>query len=246
MSMPLLTIILTDGPPPLTLESWTEMLTSMGVPLRSAPKQVEDQQAFTAELDNGTVLGLIYMPSQLPGDDLLPFRRPSMAWPSGAEGIDAHKGHVVVTALGNSDALQRRHDLTLGTVATAERIEALGIYWGDVPQVTTVAYAAVALPDDVGEVPAPLWMAVDLAKQGEQISAFTRGLRTFDHPDLWISSAEMDPIDLHMYAMNLGAYIINGTELKPGHTIGETDDERIPIESVVSPRGDQVLRIRLA
>lgn len=244
MSSPILTMLLTQGPSKLTLESWTTLLITMGVPLKSTPQSGEKEGVFTAELENGTVLGLIHVPKPIPGDDLDYFRSPSLQFPPGAEGIDPHDGHVLLTALGSSDALDRRFDLTLVTVAVADAIGAMAIYWPDVPQLTTVEFAKMALNGE--EVPAPLWTAVDLARDGDRMAALTRGLTTFGHPDLWLTSAEMEPFDLHMYAFSIISYVISGAKLEPGQTIGVSEDERLPITAATSPRGDEVVRIDLA
>lgn len=247
-----LAMVITMGAPSLDAEAWKHALTRFGVALVGEVNVGAGGATLNVELESGSTLGVVLIPKAVPGDDLEPYRDGYLLWPDAKDTIEPHEGHVLVILMGGEDPLQGRIDHTVATVATALALEAPGIYWGQVPHVSSTEVALNLLQGSLGEgeLPMMLWLAIDFARLPDgRVSALTRGLASFDHPDLWLTSAEMDPGDLAGQALSIASYVIGeGAVLQPGQTLGADEEDKNTIEAVEAPdgRGVEVLRVDFA
>jgi hypothetical protein len=226
-------------------ERWGSVLQQAGLPVETTPQA--DGPVVSVTLTNGGLLGVAVVPKPIPASDLAAHREGSMPWPDAAEALDASDTHLVITVTHVEAVLERQMLLTFTALLTAELVAAPGIYWGQVPHVSSTEMTGRVLAQamEEGDAPALLWVAWGPAPAAEgAIGIQSRGLSTFGHRELWISSEAMDVDDLWGQGMSIAHYLMTtDAVLEPGHTLGEDDDQRIPIEGA-SLGGVEVLRIR--
>lgn len=242
-----LAMVLTTVAPALEPGVWRDALERFGLTLVG---EVEASGVtLSATLESGAILTVGLMPGPIPGDELANYTDSEVLWPGAAQAIAAHVGHALVVQQGGEADLQARIEHTIAVVATAMAMEAPGIYWGQVPQVSSTQVALEVLVGSLneGELPVPLWIAISAGRMPDgRWAALTRGLPAFDHLDLWLTSAEQELQDLMEQAMSIAAYVVGtGAVLEAGQTLGADEVDRHLIQATVSPDGEDVPMLRI-
>lgn len=240
-----LAMVLIHGEAALDPDAWRKALERFALPIRGEVSVRSG--AMSVELEDGGLLAVGHVP--IPLDGLESHRVPNALWPDAATTIDTHTGHMMVSVIGGEDGLPRRMVLTAATVATASCLEALGVYWPDVPHVTRtdIAHSTLEGAHGHGDLPVPLWVAVQLSRLRDgRLAALTQGLPSFGHQDLHIISSKMGPQEIWGQAMSIAEYVISsGAKLQAGQTLGSSDEQRLPIVASSSPRSEDTTVLRI-
>jgi hypothetical protein len=248
LAMLLLEVPLSDeAAAQLTAALWCEALETLRFTAQ-AEDTVETTPggALLVTPSAGGTLALMPIAVPIPVGDLQPFAQGTPVWPEAGEAIAAHQAHALVTWLGGpEDPAKRKTLFALAVAATAELLEASGVYASPVC-FSTATWGAVARGAWEGEPPVPLWVNVDaIGIRGGRGSALTDGLERFGHRDLHVTTPG-GPGDAWEQAMAIASYIINAhAVIEPGQTIGSSEDERVEVVLADAPDGSdrKVLRM---
>lgn len=204
-------------------------------------KTTEQEGTLGLELGPTTVmLGL--MPASIPWRDLELVAHSAFDWPEATEVLQAHRAHVVVSALGPpGDKVDGAMLLTRVTAAVALQEGATGVYWGEAPQVSsaqTFVEAARAMSRE--QLPLHQWLGFPMQRTSEgRVSLATSGMRALGFMELEFVEQRAEAAVLVDRAFNVAHYLLDrGPVLKDGDTVGLSAEERIRVRhapSVLDP-----------
>jgi Domain of unknown function (DUF4261) len=197
--------------------------------------------------DDWVALGL--MPAPIPWSDLEGPCETSWIWPSAADDLKQHTGHVIVTVSSEDEPIERAKLLTqvcASILATTE--QSIGVYWGDATLVIRKDifrdFAVEILPDGL---PIYAWIDFRVRRNEDDLSSgFTTGLKALGHMELETENASDKPGDLRERLVAIASYLLeNGPVIKDGNTVGEDANERITVRYAKSAFGhkDKVMRL---
>lgn len=218
-----------------------------GKTVPTAPEKKESTLAFRAgKLD--IIYGL--MPAPIPKSDLKELCATSWLWPNAAADLTPHKRHVIVTASGEADEIERMKRLTQATYALVATCgDALGVYWCTagqlIPPKMFCDFATEFLPD---RMPLHVWVNVTVGKgDNGKIQGFTRGMASLGHLELETRDSSEPPNELQNRLFGLAEYLLeNGPVINDGDTFGESARERIKATFGRSSFGNEGQVMRLA
>ena len=176
-------------------------------------------------------------------------------WPDGSATAEAHTAHVVITVMHpgakpepRTQALQGATMFAVIAAKLCERPESVAVL---------AASAGIAFPSDEyahiferavtsKQVPTELWTSVWLVREDDGThSAYTLGLDTFGHADLFIEHTRRGPADLFTLLADTARYIVvRGARFEPGQTIGPSESDQSPLRASHSAfHGREVLEV---
>lgn len=218
-------------------------------PMLPAPTDARKQEN-TLSFDVGDMsIAMGMMPGQIPRDNWAPPQRQTWIWPDAVEQMDSHRGHLIVTAVGDGTIFEQAKLLTMVTASLLRTVgNPAGVLWGENGLLNSpemfCALAETMLP---GEGPFPLWVSVFLGKNSDGTTVgFTEGMEAFDLMDIVTENATDSPDDLSERFYGLADYLVeHGPVIEDGHTIGEDVGQRIQVRYCQSPFGHQRPVMRL-
>lgn len=226
-------------------KSWASRWPGSPAPTNSQKK--ENTLAYDVG-EYSIIYGL--MPAPIPWSDLEWPCANSTLWPEAAAAMKQHKRHVIVTATGDGDAIERMKLLTQATTALMDACEGvIGVYWGTsslvLPPKTFNEIACESLPDGI---PLAIWVNCFIREKDDGTSAgFTRGMAAFDKMEFECANCPEPPQELLGRLFGLSQYVLEqGAVIKNGDTIGQTAEEKIRITYEKSEFGLDGKVMRLA
>lgn len=190
----------------------------------------DEDQVFMLKVDPFLIAGAI-MPAAIPWSELEGPCATSILWKDAANVLKEHKNHLVLSALGDGDPIERMRLLTRATAAVlATCVEAVGVYWGGATLVMPPGLFC-EFSKEKPEWPLPLWIDVRTG-QNEQgsTSGFTTGMESLGHMEIETQNASDSPSNLYQRMFALADYVLqSGRAINDGDTIGEDNNERIRV-----------------
>ncbi|WP_146117602.1 MULTISPECIES: DUF4261 domain-containing protein [Pirellulaceae] len=221
-------------------------------PMLPTPEDVKKQEN-TLSFDMGSMsIAMGMMPGPIPGDNWATPERQTWIWPDAVEQLQSHRGHLIVTAIGEGSMVEQSKLLTMVTASLLRTVgKPAGVLWGENGLLNSPEMfcdlAEGMLP---GEVPFPLWLSVFLGKNSDGTTVgFTQGMGAFDLMDFVTENATDSPDDLSERFYGLADYLVeNGPVIEDGHTLGEDAGKRIQVRYCESPFGHErpVMRLDFA
>lgn len=183
----------------------------------------------------GKKIGFV-MPGQEPvaDDDLQMLCEEAWYWPEAEEQLRQQKACVLIGMETSSsvDRLEQVILLTRLTACVAMTSDALGVLWINGPLVHEPQIffrCAESMSED--HLPVELWIVFH-AELGDDntITFFTRGLASFDLPELEVYDSRRDPQFIYERLFDTAHYLLlNGPVIQDGDTCGSSVDERFPV-----------------
>lgn len=147
----------------------------------------------------------------------------------------AHAAHLLVAVQAPRLApIDRMPVLTTLAAAAAQTTDAIGVYWGG----GRVAHPTKSFLETARgiDLPIALWCGVSAATDPHRVQYLSIGMDQFGLPDLLLTAARLEgPSALSTFFQFLSHLARRGAPLEPGHTLGRTAHERIPVRYQPSP-----------
>ncbi len=215
-------------------------------PELGASVQPSERAGVMTLATDSDAMGLALVSKPLSWEDLAGPCGVAWYWPQAAAAFRRHTAHLVAAVLsGGRDRIGSALGLTALVAAASQVARAVGIYWGPGRLVhAPAAFFQESLRLGRENLPLNLWIDFRLLAGDDRThSLFTSGLAAFGHRELEIWDSRRRPQFLRDCAYNVAHHLLEkGAALKPGETIGISDDQRIDI-SVEPSRWDSALRV---
>ena len=244
----LLSMVALDNPSlPVAQEMLQTLASLSGTTVN--PKAVEAKQSSLSFPFGGDTAAVALMPLPIPWSNLEGPCAMAWWWPEAGAKLRGHNSHLLVALRGESgDAVRRSLALTHVTAAIAAHVDAAGIYWGGGrlvhdPQVFLEEARGASLDD----LPLPLWIDFRVeANEDGTLRLFTTGMKVFDKMEIEIPRSRHDPTEVFNFACAIAEYILaRGAEIRDGHTVGRSEDEKIPAAHAPSMWDGKMTVLRL-
>ncbi|HVE79085.1 MAG TPA: DUF4261 domain-containing protein [Gemmatimonadaceae bacterium] len=203
-----------------------------GFPDLRAPVEVgREDNVVTARIPGGFV-AVAVMGSPIPWDDLEWPAKLAWQWPQATEVLRAHAAHAIVHVVSDQlDTIDVRLLLTRLVAAVVASSDPAGVYWGDALAVHEPSFfleqAADASRDSL---PLMLWLGFHPFEDDEGVSAYTLGMRAFDHMELEVEKSQRSVSEVLASLGDVAHYLLTtGAEIADGDTVGSTADERVRV-----------------
>ncbi len=212
-------------------------------------KAVEAKESTLAFPLGGNTAAVALMPVPIPWSNLEGPCETARWWPEAGERMRGHNSHLLV-ALGreSGDAVQRAVALTHLTAAVAAHVDAAGIYWGGGrlvhdPQVFLKEARSAAEEN----LPLHLWIDFRIeANDDGTLRLFTTGMKALDKMEIEIPHSRREPTELFNFACSIADYIFSrGAEIRDGHTVGRSEEEKVPAAHAPSLWDSRMTVLRL-
>lgn len=178
----------------------------------------------------GELVAVMSMPAPIPQDPGL-WSRASTAWPESAAVAASHRGHLIVSVLGQSLQPLQAARLTTAVIGAliATMPECCAVVWN-----TKVARPAklwmemsrlsfAPFPD----YPSTLWVDILPFRDNEKIGAVTMGLTAFAGREIEFETGKLALRVMIEKVAGLAAYLVeHGAVVKDGDTFGGDEQER--------------------
>ena len=183
----------------------------------------------------GERIGFVILGQEpVPDDDLQMLCEEAWYWPEAEEQLRQQKGCALIGIEKSSaaDRLEQVMKLTRLTAALAMTSDALGVFWINGPLVhepQTFFRCAERMSED--DLPVELWIGFHPELEDDNtISIFTRGLASFDLPEVEVYDSHRDPQFIYERLFDIAHYLLsNGPVIHDGETIGSSTDEQFPV-----------------
>lgn len=173
------------------------------------------------------------MPVAVPWADLTGPCSAAWYWPRASDKLRDHAAHLLVVFLSaDADRTNAGLRFTRLLAALTDCCKAAGVFWGGGGLVHDPAVFVAAARDSSRQaLPLQLWIGYNL--RGEQdgtYSLYTSGMRAFGRMEIEAPRSSSDPQSLYDRIRDVTHYVLDrNIMLKPGDTIGASEDERIEI-----------------
>lgn len=229
MAVGLAFILAKEGSPPTVAAIEQEIKANW--PDFPATQEFEQQDGTISFNMDGAPVFFAYVDAPFPWSDLEGPCATSMLWPNAAEEIQAHRGHWIVTVMGDHEPIEMATLLTQATAVLLSVLpSAIGVYWGNatliIPKPMFIDFTKQVLPDE-----APLFLWVDFRVGSDTpsgTSGFTTGMEALGHMELEVHNGPETVPETRERLMDLVGYLLaNGPVIEDGNTVGNSAEERI-------------------
>lgn len=237
MSNSLLALVLLDNPATPDMSAVARILRARHPEL--ATEVAENGGAQQAQANSPLIrcgnefVAVMSMPARIPDDSGL-WSRAARTWPESKTVAARHRGHLIVSMLGQSQrplVAARITTAVIGALIAAMR-ECCGVVWA----------GQVARPSDLWldmssrsfapfpDYPFTLWVDILPFRSDRKIGAITMGLSAFVGREIEFETGRLTLPALIDKVAGLSVYLIeHGNVVKDGDTIGADESERIAV-----------------
>ncbi len=210
----------------------------LGAIMGKKPELTDDQKFKDGNLIfevGGAMVAISLMPGPIPWDSLETPCSSAWWWPGATETMRNHTHHFIVAMVnrGEFDAVQASVVTTRIAGRLAERVDAVGVYWGAGGVVQSAeVFCEQAAKARVDDIPTLLWIGLHPAKNEQgQAAAFTTGMESLGFKEIEIPGTPLDAMEMIEFLMGTTGYIIeNRLQLEEGETVGRTADEKYTVK----------------
>ncbi len=197
----------------------------------------------------GERAGVTLMPAPIPWSNLEGPCATAWWWPEAGERMQGHNSHLLVALGGEeSDPLRRSLALTHLTAAVAAHVDAVGIYWGGGRLVHDARiFQEEARGASPKHLPLHLWIDFRIeANDDGTLRLFTTGMKALERLEIEIPRSRHTAKELFDFAYSISDYLLSrGAEIRDGHTVGRSEEEKVPAAHAPSMWDDQMTVLRL-
>ena len=159
--------------------------------------------------------------------------RGNFLWPTASEKFANYGTHAIaIISSGPADLLALNVLLTRLARAAIIALDGFGAYWGE-GGVANSREVFLGMSEEISEDDPPihLWARFQAyPNQDGSIGLYTQGLGQFNLPDIELDSCRWEVQELHIFAHNLAAYLLDeGPVFKDGDTVGGSEEEALII-----------------
>jgi hypothetical protein len=187
--------------------------------------------ATVVEIPGGMV-GLVHVPTPLPGREIEAAARVAWHWPAATSEIARHRSHLIASAMSTSlTALDLRVQLTRVVASILAATNAVGVYVGEAMLVRSAAdYQADAAVATREAPPLMSWIGFNPVTGSGRTSAYTTGLTWFGLRELEVRRSSLVLHEVLAMLADLARYqLTTGRVLGNGDTFGSAADDRTRI-----------------
>lgn len=237
MSNSLLALVLLDNPAVPDMAAVAKVLRARHPELTT--EVADDGSGPQAQANSPLVrcgdelVAVMSMPAPIPHDPGV-WARAARSWPESKTVAARHKGHLIVSMLGQSQrplVAARITTAVIGALIATMR-QCCGVVWaGQVAQSSGLwlemsSHAFAPFPD----YPFALWVDILPFRSGAKIGAVTMGLSAFVGREIEFESGKLTLPALIDKVAGLSVYLIeHGNVVKDGDTMGANESERIAV-----------------
>jgi Domain of unknown function (DUF4261) len=229
--MAMLAFVLLDSAPTLERERVREALTAWGIE-STLPFGESSETILSVETKDGTLF-IAPMPGPVPNNEADDAAKYSLSRFSTEAKWRPHTEHLVVTTMAKESTVGAMQAFTRAVAGIAQLVNAVGVYWGNGHVAHDADFFVSAAEEDV---PLMAWSGVRSARDGNNVSLLSTGLRQFELPELMVRAKADQGNEALAYLFDLGAYIVSrGEALPDGDTVGRTAKEKMRVTYEASP-----------
>lgn len=237
---------------PRIIAAWAKLCPELP-PLASIPDD-ESTKGSPAEVlglqSGGQQAFIALMPAKIPGGEAERAAAVSWMWkPERNADLASYKAHAIVMTTAQP-AIAAAAYISRLTACVIEAGQCVGVYWGNASMLHMPdLFKSMAEELFEGDAPMPpLWVNVLASGKSQQgpFTLSTRGMEAFglDEFEIVDSTAPLGELRERLYSM--ASYVLeNGPVLKDGHTIGNSEAERIKVRVGRSKLGKPGTVVRL-
>ncbi|MDO5077151.1 DUF4261 domain-containing protein [Corynebacterium sp.] len=187
-----------------------------------------DGQASLASDSSGIYIRPVDSPFT---DDVSELCGPSLLWPDGKPFNEAYQAHCIVAVADQTRDERHAAAMLTRVVASLIRIssETIAVYWAGANHLIYPPMFREMAMQRLPEAPLYLWVAFPMWQRSDgRLHASTQGLDRLGLMDLEILDSEKTPRETHEFLVNVADYLVRrGLVIEDGHTVGESEQERI-------------------
>ena len=201
-------------------------------PVTKPEKAAHDKTTIVFNVGK-TIVTITVVATPVPWSELKFPCENSVLWPEAADQVRQHKGHLVVSVVGDLQPIPLVSLLTKVTgaiVGTASGV--VGVYWKNanmvLPPELFRQFAVEVLPEGP---PMPIWVDTCVGINSEGYTCgFTTGMKSLGFMEIETLSSSDLPKDLRQRFHGLAYYLVeNGPVIHDGDTLGETEAEQVRV-----------------
>ncbi len=181
---------------------------------------------------DGTLF-LLHMPGPVPNQEAEEAANYYYFWEDGAAEVAQHKSHVIVTATGEGDVVDRILLATRGARAVLQAAESVGVYWGNGSIAnSTETFLQMSEEADRDSLPLYLWVRFQLmpGETEDRVGLYTLGLSQFGEQEIEVVNTSWKVGPMMEFLYNVAHYILtSGNTIEDGNTIGGDENQKITV-----------------
>jgi hypothetical protein len=216
---------------PFSASAALDHLTENGTDLPSVSDCASNEGATSASIPGGA-LGVVHIPTPIPGDDLAGPVALAWHWPAAAATVAAHQSHVIVHVGSTTmDAIDMRLLLTKLVASVLAVGQGTGVYVGDAMLVRSATdYRDDAERASRKDLPILSWVGFNPVQEEGAMSAYTTGLTAFGLPELEVRRNARPAPELFGMLADIAHYqLSSGRVLRDGDTFGASELDRTKV-----------------
>ena len=197
--------------------------------IENDPNNVSDE-AVVIKTDDAT-LCVAHMGFPVPGGEAEEYARFNYLWTDAEKVARKHKSHLMATVLTDKLTDFEAAKLLTKLVCSCLKQKYVTGVFNDAAVVSPSQYVKFAQPLLDDKFPVGNWVWLGIAEHDGKSGFYTWGLRDFGKEEIEMFGDEDSDInEMYSRLFNIVSYVMNDdVTLKPGETIGYTEDERLPI-----------------
>lgn len=201
-----------------------------------AELDIESVTAVFSVEDMLVTVGL--MPAPVPNDEAVRNAESNFRWKEAVEVTKSHKAHLIVAILSHGKPMVDAATLLVKICATClKQQHAIAINTsGTVMEPNFyMEYAKDAISDDMIPILDLLFFGIYSNDNGKTFSGYTFGLQNFEKKEIEIINSSHSANEVFGMLVEISNYVVEyDVTLKPGETIGLTEEQKLPIKKLRS------------
>lgn len=164
-------------------------------------------------------------------DDASELCETSLLWPNEQPLDDDYQAHCIVAVADETNDERHAAGVLTKTIASMVRIskETIAVYWAGANHLIYPPLFREMAMHTLPDAPLYLWVAFQMWQEGDgKLHALTQGLDRLGLMDVEIPESSKTPRQTHEFMVNIASYLVRrGLVIEDGHTVGESESERI-------------------
>lgn len=214
--------------------SYTAFIARLEHAVTIESKQGDDYAA--ALTIAGHNIYVMHFATSIPADDIQGTAQYMYNWPTAAEDVKDHRGHIVLTVGNNGptdaiDCINQFRILTKLICATLVTTNAMAVYLGDQSLlITKDVYLQEAATMSSTHLPLNIWIYWGLRTYDGSSKLYTYGLVAFGKHEIEVLESTSKWTETRELLFNIAHYVlINNVTFVPGQTLGYSAEQKIAI-----------------
>lgn len=180
------------------------------------------------------ITGLVDAP--VPNCEAEYFAMANYMWKDGVAETKKHKAHLIITVMGNGDAMEKAKLYVKAAASAIKQSTVLGLYYNGAAVFQPSMYRECAEVMREGNIPILNLIWFGLFSDGKQTGVHTYGMRQFgkEEIEVYVPQGMADLNAIREFVCGTAAYVLTeNVTLRDGETIGFSEEQKLPI--TISP-----------